>query len=147
MLRRNQFNGVYHDILGTFLSRYNDLDGYWALGQYVSFLEGAGKKHMQFKLGSAIVIPGSAIFVPSVVYYRGAITRMMQANAMPLTWFVDAVITLSIISSTKASCEIEIISDLGGIYRYSRAIDVRSHDPGRELQRATKFGPSNQKGQ
>src|SRR5262245_36563398 len=136
MSRRKQFRGICHDILETFVSRYNDLDGYWALGQYVAFLNGLGESQIQFKLNSSIVVPESAGFNASAAYYRGAIFRMMEANAMPRIWFADATIKLSIVASTRAICDIEIVSDLGRSYRAERLVDVRPHDPLRERRRA-----------
>ena len=32
MARRKQLKGIAHGLLGTFISRYNDIDGYWGLG-------------------------------------------------------------------------------------------------------------------
>jgi hypothetical protein len=146
MSRRRQFKGICHDILETFVSRYNDLDGYWALGQYVAFLNSIGERQIQFKLGNSIVVPDNARFGFSASYYREAIFRMMEANAMHRAWFSDATIRLAIVGPAKAVCEIEIVSDLHRAYRCDRTVNVRAHDPLREGQRVGHFGPSNQKG-
>lgn len=146
MSRRKQFKGICHDLLGTFVSRYNDLDGYWALGQYVAFLDRLGERQLQFKLREATVVPYSPSAALSAKYYRGAILRMMEANAMPQAWFADAAIKVSIVAPAKAACEIEIVSDLGKAYESERTINVRPHDPVIERRRIAKFGPSNQKG-
>jgi hypothetical protein len=146
MSRRKQFKGICHDILGTFVSRYNDLDGYWALGQYVAYLERLGDRQLQLKLGDATGTPDNGGIPVSAEYYRGAVLRMMKANAMPQAWFADATIKVSIVAPSKAACEIEIVSDLGRTYRSERSIIVRPHDPIIERRRTGKFGPSNQKG-
>ena len=146
MSRRKQFKGVCHDIIGTFVSRYNDLDGYWALGQYVAFLERLGERQLQLKLRDATGVPDSRSVAVSAEYYRSAILRMMEANAMPKAWFADATIKVSIVAPAKAACEIEIVSDLGRTYRSERTINVRPHDPVIERRRTDNFGPSNQKG-
>ncbi|MGE6786550.1 hypothetical protein ACQKGL_28950 [Ensifer adhaerens] len=146
MSRRKQFKGICHDILATFASRYNDLNGYWALGQYVAFLNCLGERQIQFKLGNSIVVPDGAGLAFSAKYYRGAIFRMMEANAMPQAWFADATIRFSIVAFGRAACEIEVVSDRGRTYRSDLTIDVRPHDSLRERRRGGKFGPSNQKG-
>jgi hypothetical protein len=71
---------------------------------------------------------------------------MMKANAMPQAWFADGTMKFCIVSPTKATCEIEIVSDLGRAYRSEHTINVRPHDPALEQRRTDRFGPSNQKG-
>lgn len=73
MARRKQFQAISHDILRTFASRYNDLDGYWALGQYVGFLESLNERKIEFDLGRGTVVPNNADFIVSARYYRAAI--------------------------------------------------------------------------
>lgn len=146
MSRRTQFNGVCHDILETFVSRYNDYNGYWALGQYVALLENLCKGQLQLKLSDATETPENRVIAASKKYYRGAVLRMMEANSMPQMWLVNATITVSIVAPAKVACEIEIVSDLGRSYRSKRTISVGRHDPAIERRRTDRFGPSNQKG-
>ncbi|MGO4118949.1 hypothetical protein ACEQ6C_37770, partial [Rhizobium ruizarguesonis] len=146
MSRRNQFNGICHDILGTFVSRYNDHDGYWSLGQYVALLERLGESQLQLTLRDATEAPDNRVIAASEKYYRGAVLRMMEANSMPQVWLANATIKVSIVAPAKVACEIEIVSDLGRTYRSERTITVRPHDPVIELRRTDRFGPSNQKG-
>lgn len=123
MPRRKQFKGICHDILGTFVSRYNDLDGYWALGHFVAFLDRLGERQLQFSLRASTAVPASSIATLAAEYYRGAVLRMMEANVMPQAWFADATVKVSIVAPTKAACEIEIVSDLGRTYRSERTRD------------------------
>lgn len=146
MSRRKQFQGICHDILGSFVSRYNDLEGYWALGQYVLALNRLGERQLQFKLAHSTEISDHCAFAVSEEYYRGALLRMMDANGMPQTWLADGAIKVSIVAPAEAKCEIEIVSDLGKTYRSSHTVTVRPHDPSVEGRRADRFGPSNQKG-
>ncbi|RVE95592.1 hypothetical protein CN234_36295 [Sinorhizobium meliloti] len=76
--RRKQFEGICHDILGTFGNRYNDLDGYWALGQYVAFLNRLGERQLQFRLRDSTVVPDSPSAALSAEYYRR--TRLAHEN-------------------------------------------------------------------
>jgi hypothetical protein len=145
MSRRKHFKGICHDILQNFTSRNNDFDGYWAPGQYVSLLNRIGERQIQFDLKNSMVVPDGTGFTSSASFYRAAIYRLMEAHAMPQAWFADAAIKLSIIASAKAACEIEIVSDLGRIYRSNIIIDVRPHDPLLEMRRAGGFGPQIQK--
>jgi hypothetical protein len=146
MSRRSQFNGICHETLETFLSRYNDYNGYWSLGQYVALLEHLGASQLQLRLKDAAEPPGSRLIAVSEEYYRSAVRRMMVAHSMPLEWLADATIMVSIVAPAELACEINIVSDLGRIYRRERIITVRPHDPAMERRRTGGFGPSNQKG-
>ncbi|MCO5965489.1 hypothetical protein [Sinorhizobium meliloti] len=147
MPRRKQFKGICRDILDSFVSRYNDLDGYWALGQYATFLTETGQRELRLQLQRGTTLPECSKFGASATYYRGAVLRLMDANEMPYGWFADACIRFSMVCPTKALCEVEIVSDLGKTYRCKRKIDVQPHNPLREHRRRGNFGPSNQVGQ
>lgn len=146
MPRRKQFRGICHNILDSFVSRYNDLDGYWALGQYAAFLMARGEDQLVFQLQDGSTVPEDARFAVSAAYYRRAISRLMEASAMPRSWLADASITFSMMGSSKARCSIEIVSDLGRNYRSDIIVDVRPHDALSERRRAGNTGPSNQRG-
>jgi hypothetical protein len=145
MARRKQFKGVCHDVIRTFASRYNDLYGYWALG-HLAFLENVNERQLTFNLRSGAVTPTNPAFCVSAKYYMSAIFRIMEGNAMPRPWLADATIRFSIVSDSRAACEIELVSDLGKVFRSSHAVKVRPHSTERERRRVDDFGPSNQKG-
>ncbi|MER8734512.1 hypothetical protein NKH28_32875 [Mesorhizobium sp. M1227] len=147
MPRRKQFKGICHDILESFVSRYNDLDGYWALGQYATFLTESGQRELRLRLQRGSTLSECSKFSASATYYQGAVLRLMDANEMPHSWFANAYIRFSMVGPTNALCEVEIVSDLGKAYHGDRRIDVRPHNPLREHRRGGNFGPSNQMGQ
>lgn len=146
MARRSHFEGICRDILDSFVSRYNDLDGYWALGQFVGVREN-GPHPLRFLLITGETVPPRPDLNDTSLYYRRATLRQMAANKMPREWLANAIIDFSMIGPTTASCDIEITTDLGKVYRSSRWVEVRPHNPTREYRRAAQFGPSNRKGQ
>ncbi len=146
MPRRKQFKGICHDILDSFVSRYNDLDGYWALGQYATFLTETGQRELRLQLEREATLSEHSRFGASATYYQRAVLRLMDANEMPRSWLADASIRFSMVGPTHALCEVEISSDLGKAYRCDRRVEVRPHDPLLENRRAGKFGPSNKMG-
>lgn len=146
MPRRKQFRGICHDILDSFVSRNNDLDGYWALGQYAAFLMTRGADQLVFHLQGGSTVPEDAGFAISAKYYRGAISKLMDANAMPRSWLADAYITFSMMGPSKALCSVEIASDVGRTYRSDCTVDARPHDALSEYRREGRSGPSNERG-
>lgn len=146
MARRSQFKGICQDVLDSFVSRYNDLNGYWALGQFVSILH-AGPQEIQFQLREGEALPSCEDLNATSLYYRRTVLRLMVANKMPQEWFANAVISFSIVRPTTASCYVAITTDLGKIYKSSKKLEVRPHDRTQEYRRSARFGPSNQKGE
>jgi hypothetical protein len=55
MTRRGELRAVLTGLLGSFVSRNNDVDGYWGLGLLRSFADrsGMGVLHLDLKTGSA----------------------------------------------------------------------------------------------
>ncbi len=147
MARRRQFNAICHDLLETFISRYNDLNGYWALGYYQAHLLDEDYSHLEFNLVGPRTEPSSQPFPVSEAYYRGAVYRLMRANVMPPEWLALARITFKSVTPEHASCVVYLQSDLGRAYQIGQSLKVRRHDPSRESRRGGPFGPSNQKGQ
>jgi hypothetical protein len=145
MATRRQFKGICRDVLNNFGSRYNDLNGYWAVGQFAQIAD-AGSHNLQFQLREGVTVPPYPEFSPTSSYYWRTVLRLMTANKMSEAWLSEATIAFSMVGPTIASCYIEITTDLGKIYNHTKTIAVRPHDPMKEHRRLDRFGPSNQKG-
>lgn len=145
MSRRKQFDGICHDILDSFVSRYNDIGGYWALGLYIRFLMRFREETLFFNLSDGKTVPEDRLFNISSAYYWRAILQMMAANKMPESWLKDARIKFRVDNSDYAYCSIEIETDLNRIFSRERLILVFPHNPDNERRRMNNFGPSNQK--
>lgn len=145
MPRRIQFKGICHDILDSFVSRYNDIGGYWALGIYARFLMRHREETLHLNLSHGKAVPEDRHFNISAAYYWQAILQVMAANKMPESWLKDACIKFKIDNSDYAYCSIEIESDLNKIFSYERSVLVFPHNPDNEQRRMNSFGPSNQK--
>jgi len=50
MARRTRINDLAYGLLHTFISRYNDLDGYWALGMLHALARSRGSTRLAFDL-------------------------------------------------------------------------------------------------
>jgi hypothetical protein len=146
MARRRQFKGICRDVLNNFVSRYNDLNGYWAVGQFAKIADASSLHNLKFQLREGVTVPPYPEFTPTSSYYWRTLLRLMAANKMSEGWLSDANIVLSMVSKNAASCSIEITTDLGRIYSHTKTVAVRPHDRMKERRRLDGFGPSNQKG-
>ncbi|KQV39128.1 MULTISPECIES: hypothetical protein [unclassified Rhizobium] len=146
MARRNQFKGICHDLLETFVSRYNDLNGYWALGQYQAYVLDKKLEQLDFDLIGGTKDMDASPFADTITYYRGAVFRLMRANAMADAWMKKASITFKSTGPEQALCATHLTCDLDKVFRHEQLVEVRRHDPLMEYRRGA-YGPSNQKGQ
>lgn len=145
MARRIELRGISHDLLETFISRYNDLNGYWALGQYQAYLMNTHSSELRFNLVGMEPENMSHPFAAAVIYYRCAVLQMMSTKNMPKAWLAEGCITVKPMSSRKVSCAVSLKADLGQAFIVMHEVEVWVHDPLRELRRLSRFGPSNQK--
>jgi hypothetical protein len=146
MARRRQFKGICRDVLNNFLSRYNDLNGYWAVGQFAQIANSGSLHNLKFQLREGVTVPPYPECNPTSSYYWRTVLRLMAANKMSAGWLSDASIVFSMVGPNIASCSIEITTDLGRIYSLTKKVAVRPHDQMKEHRRLDGFGPSNQKG-
>lgn len=145
MARRNQLRGICHDLLETFVSRSNDLHGYWALGQYQSYVRAGNLEQLNFDLIDGTADMDAHPFAEAIAYYSGAVLRLMRANAMADTWLKEASITFKSIGPKHALCIARLMSDYNRTFRDEQVIRVNPHDPLTERRRVPPYGPSNQK--
>lgn len=143
MPRRKQLKGVSQNILESFASRWNDLDGFCALGQYVNFLMKDGTRKLVFDLKNGRTTPNNPVFDDAARYYWQAILYIMRQNKMPEQWLQNATITFALKAADRCNCEIILQSDQGKSYSHSCTVFVLPHNPLNELRRGEPFGASN----
>lgn len=141
MPRRIQLRAIAHDVLDSFVSRYNDIGGYWAIGQYISFLMRNRIYCLRLNLKNGKSEPEYRLFNISSEHYWNMILNIMASNNMPSDWLKDAFIEFKINNSDYAYCEISIETDLNRIFKKSRSILAFPHNPSKELRRLNGFGP------
>ena len=145
MGRRNALKGICNDLLDSFVSRYNDLDGYWALGKFQAFLQTTHEEQLQFHLTREN--GKESVFQQTLDYYRLSFQRHLKVRNLSDAWVDCAVITVVSQSSSQLDCVFKIQTDNGREYEAKRVVAVRPHKPERELRRRVEdHGPSNQKG-
>lgn len=147
MARRLEIQGICNELLDSFVSRYNDLNGYWALGVFQDFLQANPIDELYFDLVTDLQREKKPIFFQTSKYYHDTLKRQLKTRNMPLDWVESGSIKVRRTSPTELACSIEIKTDIGRVFGSQRHIVARPHDPNIESQRNGKFGPSNQKGQ
>lgn len=141
MARRTQLQGICNDLLSTFISRNNDLDGYWALGQCLGWLE----EEQAVAIKMSLVGKMEANQKPQVSalsrHFSTALVSMLSRQDLSVEWVKDGCITIERENSHQLRFSLSLISDLGRKFESSRSLAVRQHDPVRELRRETDDAP------
>jgi len=147
MPRRSELNGVASDIVRSFVSRNNDVRGYWALGKLYVYAKEHGDNLLQI-LMLPLEQASSIEPVAFVARNYGAKLHTLIANwKLPKSWLKSACITVQFEStdakpqffSTRANgrpfqCRIEIEDDLGRKHAASAAGWCSPHDWNIETQ-------------
>ena len=148
MARRKELKGICNDLLDSFVSRYNDLNGYWALGKFQSYLQSSAVETLCFDLTIGSETNGKSRFPITSNYYAGALRRQLNLRHMPLDWVSEGEIKVQSTSSSELVCSIQLTSDLGRRFCAQRHFFVRPYDLLVEFRRIIgEFGPKNQKGE
>lgn len=124
---RRLLKAVSQNVLESFASRCNNLDGFWALSQYVKFLKDEGKSTLVFDLKNGKTTPESSIFSDAARYYWQATLYIMRANKIPESWLHNAPIVFSLMDTDRCKCEIVLESDHGKLFSHSIAVFVLPH--------------------
>mgnify|MGYP001627925238 CR=1 FL=1 len=144
MGRRRELRGVCNDLLESFVSRHNDLDGYWALGKFQAFLQSKPTNCLVFDLTSED--NGERLFLQTLDYYRMAFRRHLAIRKIPAAHVTSAVIRSEQLTTLKLLCAFKITVDNGQTFEARRLVSARPHNPNIERRRRLPHGPSNQKG-
>ncbi len=149
MPRRKLLNGVAAGLLGSFMSRNNDYDGYWAIGQLYKNASEHGAagvdiglvgptlsqsdpltRHLSSNYGALLSRLCSAVGIPSDQVHSAAIRITFNIDAP------DGAQTRNGSFGDPFSVEIDIEDDLGKHHTAYAQGYSRHHDPQRELRRA-----------
>lgn len=140
MARRLEFQNIVDTGLAAFISRNNDLNGYWALGQLRNWLEDESAAQLVIPLMDGhLTGMKTQIFLLSQRFTE-KLQFWMEGKNMPLAWVQDARLTVELTLSDRMyrdrmSCSFRIVSDLGRSFEAIHTLPVRRHDPRRESKR------------
>jgi len=147
MARRRELQGISNDLLDSFVSRYNDLNGYWALGKFQSYLMNVKDEELCFPLTEASEHHVVESFLPIYQYYPKAFSRLLKQKNVPSDWVKDAMIKVRSATPNDLICTVAVTTDLGRAFHSKQHVYVLPHDPNRESRTARNCGPQNQMGE
>jgi hypothetical protein len=140
-------------LCGSFASRNNDLDGYWAIGKLRSLAEQYGRTTVLLDVLTLSIRPSSSEFAPVLARYRHLLAKLADLSQIRLEEITAARITLDFapppwprISYYKPqwgdqfTLTVTINADdrSAGIVRHAGY--CRSHEPARESRSTRSAG-------
>lgn len=148
MARRIDIKNILQGILGSFVSRNNDLNGYWAIGK----LYKTAVEHEKEIVTLNLLKPISSI----ETHELNCLTHMwsekflseLEKYKIPRKWIISAKISANYSNKIKkmpastsypvgdtARYKFEIKTDTETTYRQSKLVKCWQHDPAREQKR------------
>ena len=144
MARRKELKNIASGLIGSFNSRNNDVDGYWALGKLYRFANACNTDTVSIELISGWIKPQTDAFQSIVAVYRAMLTAQLRARGIPIEWVAEVIFTTKFNQAYQADyhrrgspgnpyiCECEIIDDRARVHKAVAGNSCWPHDPKKE---------------
>mgnify|MGYP001603868109 CR=1 FL=1 len=136
MARRIELLGISHDILAAFVSRNNDLNGYWALGQLRNTMERHRTDRMVMTLTGKNHVQQDPECLGLSERFSTMLRKHVSSRQLKQDWVQQVRLTVEMVASDRMRCSLQVVTDLGRSFNQRRDVVVRRHDPAREFKRA-----------
>jgi hypothetical protein len=96
MPRRARLKNIANGLCQSFVSRNNDLDGYWAIGKLHLLAAQHGRSTVTLDLLAPSMQPASFAYAPMLARYRLLLEKLTVASRVRLEEITEARITLDV---------------------------------------------------
>jgi hypothetical protein len=155
MSKRKELMGIASGLLGSFVSRNNDFDGYWGIGMLCSHSVENGGQPIMLDLIDRTISPPNTRLQEIAANYGNLLLTHLERRAIPASRVQQCQILLKfnltginrneVPQTTHGSpffCEVNLKSVAGNVYTASRYGWCDPHDPSRESSRNGPDPPS-----
>lgn len=126
MARRRELKNIASGLMCSFISRNNDVGGYWGIGKLCLLAQDSATTCVELDLLSKTVLPGSAEFSKLLQGYNSFLQRHLAARNIPDSWVASAIIELDFSPKEQPEKQVPIIT-WGSLFKLSVTIlDDRS---------------------
>ncbi|MCL2020709.1 MAG: hypothetical protein FWG81_01025 [Betaproteobacteria bacterium] len=147
MTRRKEIKGIASGLYGSFISRNNDVGGYWGIGKLCLLAKQRKTTIVELNLLAQTISPESLLFAEMFVGYRNFLQKHLAARNIQPSMLTSAKIELNFNPSDRPEKYVPVMSR-GKLFKLSVVIiDGRSkvhavsgyshcepHNPNRESQ-------------
>lgn len=128
MARRHELKNIASGLLYSFISRNNDVNGYWGIGKLCLLTRDCATTSAKLDLLSKTLLPESAEFSKLLHGYNAFLQRHLAARNIPDYWIASAIIELDFSPKDQPAKQIPIIT-WGSLFKLTVTI---LDDRGRE---------------
>lgn len=94
MARRKELKNIASGLYGSFISRNNDVAGYWGIGKLCLLAQQHRTTIVRLDLVAGSIAPGSSEFAKLVSGYAAKLKKQLSAKTIPESWITSAIIEL-----------------------------------------------------
>lgn len=136
MPRRRDLRGAAAGLLGAFMSRNNDVGGYWALGKLYSHARTSNVLEVRIDLVSSIIDPPDAEFDDMLGRFQRTLVDQLAARSLPREWLMEANVSLTFYGEESPTghaetfaCSVTLTDDLGRAHQAQGGGACWIHNP------------------
>ena len=150
MARRKELGSLANGLVKSFVSRNNDVEGYWGIGKLYQLANAHNTKTITLNLLSEEASPELEILERVAQTYSRRLAFLVDAYGGCITWLQAAEITVSFHPDAESerhhsmetttvgdpyACHCHLVDDQGKAYTASAGGRCWPHDPSRERNR------------
>ena len=152
MPRRKEIRGISSGIASSFVSRNNDVDGYWAMGIFYQVASSKGGNHFVLNLVTGDSSPEFKFSKKVAKPYHEYLLAQLEKKSLEEYHVTDAIVELEFnIAPTKRHtmsrwtwgepyrCRVTITDDLGKKHAFEEYGWCGQHDPSKERRSVRRY--------
>jgi hypothetical protein len=152
MPRRKEIRGISSGIASSFVSRNNDIDGYWAMGIFYQMASEKGDNKFVLDLVSGKSLPEFRFSKRVALPYHKYLLNQLEKKDLEEFHVTDAIVELEFnIAPTKRhtmfkwtwgepfKCRVTITDDLGKKHAFEEYGWCGQHDPAKERRSTRRY--------
>ena len=148
--RRKEIKGIAAGFVSHFISRNNDINGYWAMGILYKHALNNLSTSLEIDVLTHVISPGNQAFTGAVEQWDQWNMKKFRGLNIPMNWVSSVTVTINFektpISEDAVqqaadnylgapfTCLVSIVDDMGKSRNVMRRGRCRPHDPSREYR-------------
>ncbi len=150
MARRKEFKTIADGLVSSFISRNNDVNGYWGIGKLYSHMVSAKSKELKIDLVHRSIEPQNEEFILLINEFANRLMNQVKNRRLNHEFLKKAELTIVEIpgqsspcfgkmAPNKINCRLLIIDDLNREHTSDANTWCREHNPEKELKSTRKY--------
>lgn len=150
MSRRKEFKTIAEGLISSFVSRNNDVYGYWGIGKLYAHMIANGSMRLVIDLVNKTIEPADSEFEILISELNIRLLTQIEKRKLSTAFLKGAQIIINGFPETpsayfgrmaphKVNCVLKIRDDLNRVHQSEAHAWCREHDPNKELKSARKY--------